>query len=140
MFIRFQNGSTWQVIGSDNYDTLVGTPPAGIVFSEWARANPASWAYLAPILIENGGWSLFITTPVGRNHAKSMLDMAQANQRGWFSEISTVVDTNAITLEAVEQQRLEYKALFGDDASDALIAQEYYCSFTAAVLGAFFGR
>jgi hypothetical protein len=66
MFIRFCNGSTWQVIGSDNYDTLVGTPPAGIVFSEWARANPASWAYLAPILIENSGWALFITTPVGR--------------------------------------------------------------------------
>ena len=24
MFIRFKNGSTWTVIGSDNYDTLVG--------------------------------------------------------------------------------------------------------------------
>ena len=42
MFIRLKNGSTWQVIGSDNYDTLVGSPPAGIVFSEWSRANPAS--------------------------------------------------------------------------------------------------
>jgi phage terminase large subunit len=68
MFIRFKNGSTWQVIGSDNYDSLVGTPPAGIVFSEWARANPASWGYLAPILLENDGWALFITTPIGRNH------------------------------------------------------------------------
>jgi phage terminase large subunit len=85
MFIRFKNGSTWQVIGSDNYDSLVGTPPAGIVFSEWARAIPASWGYLAPILIENGGWALFITTPVGRNHAKSMLDMAQTNPDSWFA-------------------------------------------------------
>src|SRR5262245_26212194 len=58
---------------------LVGTPPAGIIFSEWARANPSSWGYLAPILLENNGWGLFITTPVGRNHAQSMLQVAQAN-------------------------------------------------------------
>jgi hypothetical protein len=140
MFIRFKNGSTWQVIGSDNYDNLVGTPPAGIVFSEWARANPSSWAYLAPILLENDGWALFITTPVGRNHAKSMLDMAQGSPAGWFSEISTITDTRAITLDAVEQQRKEYHALFGEDAGDALIAQEYHCSFAAAVLGAFYGK
>ena len=48
MLIRFKNGSTWQVVGSDNYDRLVGTPPAGIVFSEWALAEPAAWAYFAP--------------------------------------------------------------------------------------------
>jgi phage terminase large subunit len=36
MMIRFKCGSTWQVIGSDNYDALVGTPPIGVVFSEWA--------------------------------------------------------------------------------------------------------
>lgn len=28
--------------------------------SEWALSNPAAWAYLAPILIENNGWALFI--------------------------------------------------------------------------------
>lgn len=140
MFIRFANGSTWQVIGSDNYDSLVGTPPAGIVFSEWARANPASWAYLAPILIENNGWGLFITTPIGRNHAESMLRMAQANRDNWFSEISTVADTGALSAAAVEQQRKEYHALFDDDAGDALIAQEYHCSFAATVLGSFFGK
>ena len=63
MFIRFKNGSTWTVIGSDNFDTLVGSPPAGIVFSEWARAVPASWAYLAPIAL----FGLPLST---RTHAK----------------------------------------------------------------------
>jgi phage terminase large subunit len=74
MFIRFKNGSSWQVIGSDNYHSLVGTAPAGVVFSEWSRANPAAWAYINPILNENGGWAAFITTPIGNNHAKKMLD------------------------------------------------------------------
>jgi hypothetical protein len=39
MMIRFANGSTWQVCGSDNYNSLVGAPPVGVVFSEWALAN-----------------------------------------------------------------------------------------------------
>ena len=33
MFIRFKNGSTWQVIGSDNYNRLVGASIAGVIFS-----------------------------------------------------------------------------------------------------------
>src|ERR1700722_19073447 len=59
MFIRFKNGSTWQVVGSDRYDAAVGSSPAGITFSEWALSNPSAWAYLAPIVIENDGWALF---------------------------------------------------------------------------------
>jgi phage terminase large subunit len=139
MFIRLKNGATWQVVGSDTYSSLVGTPPAGIVFSEWSRANPASWAYLAPILVENGGWALFITTPLGRNHALSMLEVARSDPR-WFSEILTVEDSGAISLDAVEQQRKEYHSLFGIDAGDALIQQEYYCSFAAPILGAYYAR
>ena len=42
MFIRFKNGATWQVLGSDRYDAAVGSPPYGITFSEWALSNPAS--------------------------------------------------------------------------------------------------
>jgi phage terminase large subunit len=125
MFIRLRNGSTWQVIGSDNYSSLVGTPPAGIVFSEWARAVPAAWAYLAPIVVENNGWALFITTPVGRNHALNMLTMARSDP-AWFAEVQTVDDSKAISLDVVEQQRKEYHALYGEDAGDALIQQEYW--------------
>lgn len=139
MFIRFKSGSTWQVVGSDRYNAAVGTPPAGIVFSEWALSNPAAWGYLAPILLENGGWARFITTPRGRNHCKKMLDMAQGDPK-WFAQVLTVDDTKAISSDAVEQQRKEYHSLFGADQGDALIEQEYYCSFEAAILGSYWGR
>jgi phage terminase large subunit len=139
MFIRFKNGSTWTVIGSDNYDTLVGSPPAGIVFSEWARADPASWAYLAPILVENNGWAVFISTPLGANHCKAMYDMAR-NDPAWFAEVSTVAETHAISHEAVEAQRKEYHALFGEAAGDALIEQEYYCSFSSVIPGSYYAK
>ena len=139
MFIRLKNGSTWQVVGSDRYDAAVGSSPAGITFSEWALSNPSAWAYLAPIVIENDGWALFITTARGRNHAKSMLDMAQTRD-DWFSEVLPVNVTGAMSEAAVEQQRLEYTGIFGKEAADALIDQEYYCSFEAAILGAYWGK
>ena len=90
-------------------------------------------------MTENDGWALFITTARGRNHAKSMLDMAQTRD-DWFSEVLPVNVTNAMSEEAVEQQRLEYTGIFGKEAADALIDQEYYCSFEAAILGAYWGK
>jgi phage terminase large subunit len=149
MFIRFKWGSTWQVIGSDNYQSLVGTPPVGIVLSEWAKAHPGAWAYLAPILIENKGWALAITTPEGRNHAAKMYEMARQDA-GWFAELQTIEDSirlneaagfkPSITLTDVEAQRREYHTIFDAESGDALIQQEYYCSFAAAILGAFWGK
>ena len=53
MFIEFINGSTWQLCGSDSYDSLVGSSPLGVVFSEFALSDPASWSYIRPILLEN---------------------------------------------------------------------------------------
>lgn len=149
MFIRFKWDATWQVVGSDNFQALVGTPPAGIVLSEWAKSHPAAWGYLAPILVENKGWALAITTPEGRNHAFQMFEK-WAQRDKYFSEKQTILDSvrlcleagvlPSITLEDVEDQREEYHALFGTDAGDALIEQEYFCSFAAAILGAYFGK
>lgn len=138
MTIEFKSGSIWRVVGSDNPDSLVGAPPAGIVFSEWALANPSAWAYLAPILAENNGWADFITTPRGRNHVKTMYDMAR-NSPEWFAEVLTVADTG-FPIEIVEKQRSEYHAIFGEEDGDALIEQEYWCSFEAAILGAYYGK
>lgn len=139
MFIRFKNGSTWQVIGSDRYNSLVGAGVAGVVFSEWALANPSSWAYIRPMLEENDGWAVFITTPRGQNHAKSMLDMAKVNPK-WFAEVSTVHDTHALTPDQLAESRAEYIALYGEDLGNAQFEQEYECSFTAAIMGAFYAR
>jgi hypothetical protein len=118
MFLRLKNGSTFSVIGSDQFDALVGAPPLGIVFSEWARAVPDAFGYLAPILVENNGFAVFLTTPLGANHCKAMYEMA-CKDPTWFAELQTVADTGSISLEAVEQQRKEYVALYGDAAGNA---------------------
>lgn len=138
MFIRFKNGSTWQVIGSDRYNSLVGAGVAGVVFSEWALANPSSWAYIRPMMEENDGWATFITTPRGNNHAKAMFDMAKENPK-WFAEVSNVHDTQALTAEQLDESLNEYIALYGKDLGLAQFEQEYLCSFNAAIMGAYWG-
>lgn len=139
MMIRFKNGSTWQVVGSDNYNALVGSPPAGVVFSEFALNNPASWSYLRPILAENGGWALFITTPRGKNHAHKLYESARRTP-GWFAELQSADDTGVFSDELLERERQEQIDLYGEDAGNALFEQEYHCSFEAAILGAFYGK
>jgi phage terminase large subunit len=140
MFLKSTSlNSTWQVVGSDNFNSLIGSPPIGVVFSEWALANPAAWAYLAPILEENGGWAIFITTSRGKNHAYRMYKMG-INDPAWHSELQTVEDTQAISLERVEAARKEYHALYDQEAGDALIQQEYYCDFEAPVIGSIYGK
>jgi phage terminase large subunit len=137
MFIRMKVGSTWQVVGSDNFNSLVGSPPIGLVSSEHALANPAAWAYLRPILLENGGWFLAITTPRGKNHAYSMLK-AHQGEPSWYAGIQSALHTNVFTPEQLTDELHSYLSEYGDDQGQALFDQEYLCSFEAAILGAYF--
>lgn len=138
MFIRFVNGATWQVVGSDNFNSLVGSPPAGVVFSEWALSDPSAWTFLSPILRENGGWALFISTPRGKNHMHRMMESLKGDPE-WFVERLTADQTGVFTPEQLERERMEYIGLLGDSAGQSLYDQEYFCSFDAAVIGAVYG-
>lgn len=134
MMIRFVNGSTWQVVGSDNYDSLVGSPPAGVVFSEWAIAKPDAWAYLRPILAENGGWALFIYTPRGANHGKTTYEFA-LTEPGWFAQLLTAEETGVFSDETLEAERRELVSQYGPSRGEALYKQEYFCSWSPAFTG-----
>lgn len=139
MMIRFKNGSTWQVVGSDNYNSLVGSPPVGVVFSEWALANPSARAYLRPIFLENNGWQVYITTPRGKNHAYNTY-RAALKEPGAFAQVLSAHDTGTLTPEQLAAERSAYINDFGLDQGDALFEQEYECSFDAAVLGTYYAR
>jgi hypothetical protein len=137
MFIKFKNGATWQVVGSDNYNSLVGSPPVGIVASEWALAKPAAWAYLRPILQENGGWAVFNTTPRGKNHAHRMLEGARSDP-AWFTEVLPAKQTDVFTPAQLEQEKRELMREYGQAVGIQMFDQEYMCSFDQPVVGAIY--
>lgn len=132
MRIRFVNGSLFQVIGSDNYDnSLVGTNPSGIVYSEWALQDERAYQFARPILTANNGWALFLSTPRGKNHMFQMYEYAK-NSPDWYVQKLTVEDTQHIDMIELERERLEL--------SEDLIQQEYYTSFTMGVQGAYYAK
>ena len=140
MFIELKNGATFQLIGSDRYDSTVGSGPKGIGYSEWAISNPAAWAYHSPMIRESKGFAAFITTPRGNNHAKTMLDRAKRNPDTWFSQVLSVTETETLSAEVLAEALEEYQDLHGMDLGLALFEQEYLCSFAGgAVIGAYFG-
>lgn len=143
MIIRLKGGSTWQVVGSDNPDSLVGSTPAGIVYSEWALSNPNVRAYLRPIIAENNGWQCFITTPRGRNHAHTTYKAAERIMLAGgdaFAQVLDAYETGVLSAERLEQELRTYIEEFGEDYGRAKFEQEYGCSFDAAVLGAILAR
>lgn len=139
MLIRFKSGSTWQVIGSDNYDALVGTPPVGVVFSEWALSSPQAWSLIRPILLENNGWALFITTPRGRNHAHRMFEMGVASD-DWFAERLVATETGVFDAAALGREKAELIHERGSEDGEAIFQQEYMTSFSAGLPGAYYAK
>lgn len=138
MFIELKNGSTFQLLGSDRYDATVGSGPKGIAYSEWALSNPSAWAYHSPMIRETKGFAAFITTPRGNNHAKKMYDRA-VDSDSWFAELLSVRDTLAVSAADLEEYLQEYIDLYGTDLGQAFFEQEYYCSFSGALIGSIFG-
>ncbi len=138
MKIELLCGSIWQCVGSDNYNALVGANPVGVVFSEYSLADPEAWDYVRPILAENGGWALFIFTPRGRNHGYRLVEMAKRNP-DWFVQVLGVDDTQradgsmVIPASAIDDDRAAGMA-------EEMIQQEYFCSFDAALVGAYYGK
>ncbi len=136
MIIKFKCGSTWQMAGSDRYNSLVGSNVRGVVFSEWALCNPIAWDYIRPILRENNGWVMFITTYRGKNHAYQMYENLK-DHPDWFCSLLTVDDTHrldgslVLTPEDIQAEREE-------GMREAMIQQEYYCSPEASHIGAYY--
>ena len=132
MKIELINGSLIQIVGSDNYDAIMGTNPVGCIFSEYSMQNPNAWQYIRPILDANGGWAIFVFTPRGSNHAKELFDMAK-NNKNWFCQKLSITDTKVIGEE-------ELKKIRDEGTSEDMIQQEWYCSFSLGIMGSYYSK
>ncbi len=136
MRITLINGSIIQLVGSDMYDKLRGSNPVGIVFDEYAHSSPFCWQYTSPILRENGGWAIFIYTPNGHNHGYELYQH-NINNPKWFVRKLDITQTrkldgsSIITEDDIQEER-------DSGISEEAIQQEYYVSFEAAVIGAYY--
>lgn len=140
MFLELKNGSIWRIMGTDKIES-VGAGPIGVVWSEYALGKPKAWNLVRPMLRENGGWSLFITTPRGNNHAKKLYD--DARRSGWYTDHKTVYETGQTFHSELKTEKIGPDEMMAEERHsgmpEALIRQEYLCDWTAANVGAVFG-
>ena len=123
-------GRRIQLYGSDNPDSLRGQYFDGVVLDEIGDQNPKIWNEIVrPALADRQGWALFLGTPKGANHFKDFRDRAE-KEPGWKLLEFKASETGILPQEELEAAKKE----MGDDK----YAQEFECSFAAAVEGSYY--
>lgn len=127
-----QSGARIRLYGADNPDRLRGLYLDGVVMDEYADMRPSVWGEIVrPMLADRQGWATFIGTPKGRNEFWQLWSAAQTDER-WFPLMLRASETGILSASELEDAKQGMTA--------EQFAQEFECSFEAAILGAFYGR
>jgi phage terminase large subunit len=122
------------LLGAENPDSVRGMYLDGAILDEFAEMDPRIWGEVVrPALSDRGGWAIFIGTPRGQNHFYDVLQVALKNETGnWFSAIYKASTSGVLPPEELRDLRAEM--------SEEQFDQELECSFTAALVGAYYGK
>jgi phage terminase large subunit len=124
-------GRRIQLYGSDNPDSLRGQYFDYAVLDEIGDQNPKIWNEIVrPALADRLGGALFLGTPKGANHFKDFRDRAE-KEPNWALLEFRASQTNILAIEELDAARRE----MGEEK----YLQEFECSFSAAVEGAYYG-
>jgi phage terminase large subunit len=134
LWVEYPNGARVRLYGADNYERLRGLYNDGVVIDEPAQMDPRAWPeVIRPTLSDYQGWASFIGTPAGRDwFYKIDRDEAGNEMPGWYRFTIKASESGVIKPEELESLRL--------GMSEEQYAQEFECSFEAAVVGAYYGK
>ena len=132
LWVELPGGARIRIYGADNPDRLRGIYLDGAILDEFGDMDPTVWTQvIRPALSDRKGWAIFIGTPKGKNTFHTLWTLAEDDE-DWFR----------LMLKASETKLLDDKEL--TDARKMMsvdeYAQEYECSFEAAVRGAYYGK
>jgi hypothetical protein len=130
--VDYPGGAQVRLYGADNPDAMRGVYFDGIVLDEYADMDPRVWSeIIRPALADRRGWAVFIGTPRGRNAFFELWRRSQTEE-GWFSMMLKASQSGLIPDSELELARR--------DLTEEQYAQEFECSFDAAVVGAYYGK
>ena len=126
----------FMLLGAENPDSLRGIYLDGVILDEYAQCAPSLWGeIIRPALSDRKGWAIFIGTPKGQNHFFEMLQTAERlmeEGKNWFAAVFKASETGVLDDEELE----DAKATMSPEEYE----QEYECSFSAALKGAYYGN
>ena len=125
-------GARIQLYGADNPDTLRGIYLDGVILDEYAQMNPKMYSeVIRPALSDRKGWAVFIGTPKGKNEFYDLYHSAN-DKKGWKRFLFKASETGILDDEELE--------LAKQDMADTEFEQEYECSWSAALRGAYYAK
>lgn len=129
--VKVMGGSVIRLYGADNPNTLRGMYFDGVILDEFGDMKPSMWAeVIRPALSDRKGWAVFIGTPKGKNAFWEVWDRSR-KAPDEFAVMLKASQTGIIPLEELEDAK---RSMTADQ-----YAQEYECSFEAAIQGAIYG-
>ena len=129
----FANGARITLYGGDNPHSLRGIYLDSVVLDEVAQMSPALWTQvIRPALSDRKGSAIFIGTPFGMHNQFHKLYELAGESEGWSRRTLTAEDTGIIDPEELEAARREM--------SPEEFSQEFLCSWSAAIKGAFYAK
>jgi len=125
-------GARIQLYGADNPDTLRGIYLDGVILDEYAQMNPKMYSeVIRPALSDRKGWGIFIGTPKGKNEFYDIYHTAK-EKKGWKRFLFKASDTGILDDEELEMAQ--------QDMAETEYEQEYECSWSAALRGAYYAK
>jgi hypothetical protein len=131
--VDFPNGGRVRLYGAENYERLRGVWLDGVVLDEFGDMDPRVWPeVIRPALSDRQGWATFIGTPKGRNSFHELYETAKQNPAEWFTFLLRASETGILPESELADAR--------KSQTPEQYAQEYECSFDAAIIGAYYGK
>lgn len=130
--IDLPNGGRVRLYGAENAERLRGLYLDGVVVDEYADFDPRVWPeVIRPTLADRKGWAIKIGTPKGRNQFAKDYEAAVQDGNA-FALLLRASETGLLDDEELEAMR----RILTPEQFD----QEFECSFTAAIRGAYYGK
>ena len=135
--VDFPNGGRLMLLSAENPDSLRGIYLDLCVFDEFGMQNPRVWGEVVrPALSDREGAAVFLGTPAGHNHFFDLLEQAKSETANgsdqWYHKVVKASESNLVKAEALEAAQAQM--------TPEQYEQEYECSFTAAIIGAYYAK
>jgi len=130
--IDYPNGARVRLYGAENAERMRGLYLDGVVIDEPADIDPRVWPeIIRPALSDRQGWAIWIGTPKGRNSFHEIWAKAQ-KEPDWFALMLKASETGLVDPGELAEAR--------KDMTEDQYAQEFECSFDAAIMGAYYSK
>jgi len=142
--VKYPNGSKLFLAGSDNPDSLRGIALWGVGFDEYSQQPSNVFSeVISKCLADHRGYAVFFGTPKGKNEFYRLFEAAKLDP-AWTLIFKTIDDSlrdedgptiDNLRLALEDDRKLVAQGIMTEDEFN----QEWYCSFEAAVKGAYYG-